>query len=512
MQLPKPRLRDPFGKAGCEQEVSILKDRYEDFFFDEAPFNAPALAEYSYLIVGRRGSGKTALAKYFSFQTEIPHSRCLEVDEPTVYQKVLNELAKQPAGLRQFTLDHLARIWEVLVWSLILRHLQREVAELADVLGHVPDGRGALGTLFERLKGLIVPPAQEVAEEHLEELDGHPNFARAKEISCEHCKQRPLIIPIDTLEQFEVSNEAMMNAVGGLVEFASQFNMDHAKDGLHLKVFVSGEIFSFLMENVVLNPGKTVNDPVYLLWRPRDLLRLICWRLFKRLEEANMLTTDEKAFRDWDNYERVLRVMWVPHFGHRLTNQRGMTESSWGYVLRHTQMRPRQLIRMCNAIGNSAIEQDVFPQFNEDTIRAGVQQAERDLATEIFNSYGSVYQHAGQIIDRSLLQCPMVFPASELDRRARRGASLWEGDYSPAAFRRLVAELGVVGRVLRRNDEGGYIDAEFEYSTPERLTIGDDDECAIHPMFYRRLKVNFNVKARVMPFSSQRVGGEVRSE
>jgi hypothetical protein len=148
-----------------------------------------------------------------------------------------------------------------------------------------------------------------------------------------------------------------------------------------------------------------------------------------------------------------------------------------------------------------------FPRFSESDIREGVKEAEGRLATEIINAYSSAYPNAGKIIDVSFKGCDMVFKGSELDRRAKEGASEWpSGSYSRSTFREMVAELGVVGRVLRRNDTAGFIDAEFEYSKDERLTLTSRDECVIHPMFYRRLGVNVTGNLRIMPFSTDREG------
>jgi hypothetical protein len=98
----------------------------------------------------------------------------------------------------------------------------------------------------------------------------------------------------------------------------------------------------------------------------------------------------------------------------------------------------------------------------------------------------------------------MVFKGNELDRRASQSASAWKDGYSQERFRRLVTELGIVGLVTRHNEEAGYIDADFEYSLRERLTVTHRDLCVIHPMFYSRLNVEFNSPARVMPFSTER--------
>jgi hypothetical protein len=194
--------------------------------------------------------------------------------------------------------------------------------------------------------------------------------------------------------------------------------------------------------------------------------------------------------------------MWVPYFGNWIENRRGVSERSFAYVLRHTQLRPRQLIILCNAIARRARKAGRFPSFSDDDIRVAVREKELDLANEIINSYSSMYQHVGKIVD-ALMGCPMIFEGRELDRRAKETASQWpRGLYSPPNFRQLVAELGIVGRIRKRDEGSRYISADFEYASSERLPLTVHDECVIHPMFYTRFNVDMDAGYLVMPFSS----------
>ena len=56
---------NPFGEADCESEVKLLKQDYSRYFFYHTRFNSRALDPNVFLIVGRRGSGKTALGQFF---------------------------------------------------------------------------------------------------------------------------------------------------------------------------------------------------------------------------------------------------------------------------------------------------------------------------------------------------------------------------------------------------------------------------------------------------------------
>jgi hypothetical protein len=287
-----------------------------------------------------------------------------------------------------------------------------------------------------------------------------------------------------------------------LIEFASDFNLKYAPQKIHLKVFVSGEVFPHIKETVLLNPSKAIRNPVYLLWRPRDLLRLIGWRFYRYLEDANQWKNKPKKI-DWEDDEDVLEKIWRPHFGRSVRNARGIEEDTWTYVLRHTQMRPRQIIQLCNRIAKLAIRDHVFPDFANEHIVEGIRLEELELASEILNSFNKIYPRVDRIVS-ALMKLPKVFDGRELDRRASQSAAEWPDNYSPSRFRQLVAELGIIGRVTRNPPSTGFIDADFEYASTERLWLTHRDQCVVHPMFYRKLEVEFNSEARVIPFGTKR--------
>ena len=130
----------------------------------------------------------------------------------------------------------------------------------------------------------------------------------------------------------------------------------------------------------------------------------------------------------------------------------------------------------------------------------GIREGELDLADEVLNSYNTVYPKVGRILD-ALAGIPPIFEGKELDKRAPYTASEWpSGKYSPFDFRQLVSELGIVGRIRHHDQKTGIVSADFEYFAKGRLGLLTSDECAIHPMFYNRLKIYINQKLKVYPF------------
>jgi hypothetical protein len=260
------------------------------------------------------------------------------------------------------------------------------------------------------------------------------------------------------------------------------------------------EVYPYLKEHVLLNPLKHIRSEVFLRWRPKDLMRLLSWRLQRHLKYHNLLRATQLHV-DWDDHEDVLRNVWEPHFGRAIQSNDGPPERTFTYVLRHTQMRPRQVIVLCNSIARHAQARGGrFLQFSAEDILAGARNAEAALVDEVFNSYSSVYPNVA-LIAEALSGLPQMFKGNFLDKAAPKTAALWpDREYSPYRFRQLVAEIGAVGRVRRFDRSSGIVEADFEYGTEQRLGLQVSDDCVIHPMFYRKLNTTKDQALTVLPF------------
>jgi len=490
----------PFGEVQCESEVKKLGAKYSDYFFRHTPFTSPALKQDTYLIIGRRGSGKTSLANYLTFQDEYPSAKCIDVEEEAFYNDLLLKIASTAGQAPEVAIPRIVRVWSYLIWCLVFRELKEKDPVIA--------AANLFGQDHESVKALVVRIAKHIVSRFLkddmvmvsdiEQFLSNETIDAAKQKCLELTRKRPIIVAIDSLERYSVDDETMMRAVAALIQTTALFNQDHAEQGLMVKLFLPAEVFPHLQESVVSNPTKYISNPLYLQWRPKDLIRLVGWRFHHFLSEHG-IAADSSGLIDWDNFKSVHERAWIPYFGTRVVNRNGRTEDSFAYLLRHTQLRPRQLVFYCNDIAGDLRGAESQPSFTSEQIVESIGRKEIELATEVLNAYDGTYPNVAQIV-AALAGAPAMFRGNELDRMAHRTASQWQkGDYSPAKFRQLVAELGIVGRVRERRDSG-YVMADFEYATTDRLHLNEQHLCVIHPLFYRKLSVQVDSAMIVYPF------------
>lgn len=455
------------------------------------PFNHVALHADRYILIGRRGAGKTSLSRFFEFQSNLPGSTAITAGPPRDYFGPLARLAESLGSDEEYAIGAMSRVWTYLVWQLIFTEYRLKASNisLARALPLVHSPPDALRELVDDLTKKSDPIAAAARAVSSEAFINVAADVRGL------TKSNPVFISLDVREKYDPRNDGQMRALAALVQAASHFEQNWSRHGIYIKVFIPAEIYPTLCESYILNPAKFVRKPVYMHWSPKDLVRLVCWRLWKTLTEQGVHVETP----DWDKPKSVYERCWAPFFGESIQNGCGVRERTLAYVLRHTQLQPRQVVRLCNEIANTS---STFPRFSQSDIVASIAALERELARDVLNSYSKSQSHINEVID-VLSGLPMVFEGSELDKIARKAAHALEGGYNLHAFRRLVAEIGIVGRV--RKDSNGIIEADFEYFTEDRLGLSEHDTCAVHPMFFERLNIDTSQKYIVLPFPDRQL-------
>ena len=487
-------LIQPFGEISFETEFERLGASWEEYFFEQTYFVEESLRPETYLIVGRRGSGKSSLIQHIIYQDKYPNSDYIDFGFADSYNAELYKIAESLLFSQELKVQKLVKVWDYIIWQIIFKKLSANDKLIKKGVFDDCTDPSVLNFLKLIVKGLLNRAEVSHGDDLIEMLSkraSEERFRCAQEVVLTLLSKNPLFIVIDSREKYSLDNENEMCITAALIQAASLICDKYAIKGLHLKVCIADEIFPYLKEQYVTNTLKYIKYPLYMYWRPKDLMRLVCWRLFKYLS-INKAISLASADVDWDSHKDILEKIWIPYFGKKIRNKRGVTEETFPYILRHTHLRPRQVILVCNEIARLAIRRGEFPKFSQETIREAVQKSEIDLSDEIINSYSTVYPKAGNIIS-ALEGMPMKFKCNELYRASKRTASYWDhGNYSQLEFIKLVIELGIVGRVRESYSNSKVIKADFEFALQDRLFVTEKDTCVIHPLFYSKLNINRN--------------------
>src|SRR6185436_5480513 len=162
----------------------------------------------TYLIVGRRGTGKSSLAHYFTFQDQLAHARSVDVDEPETYKQVIAQIARRSASCREMAIPRLVRIWEYVLWALIFRELVDEDPLIAAACAF-QDRSSAANLILRVLKQLMSKVTADPSGELADDVERHLSSEvakRAKIAACRKCERNPLILAVDSLEHYAIND------------------------------------------------------------------------------------------------------------------------------------------------------------------------------------------------------------------------------------------------------------------------------------------------------------------
>jgi hypothetical protein len=182
-------------------------------------------------------------------------------------------------------------------------------------------------------------------------------------------------------------------------------------------------------------------------------------------------------------------------FGKRIENFRGYPEDTVTYLLRHTQLLPRQLFIYINAAIKAALKngnKDIT-KVDASYIKEAIKNNEELCASEIVDSYSATFPE-GKDIMKQIDNLPIIekvelIKKSWSDLGAKKILSKYrdfpEVIVEADRFIRFLVEIGVIGRIAidSLHNKNKYIYAEFEYTMPQTLNIKSTDMVAIHPLF-----------------------------
>ncbi len=320
-------------------------------------------------------------------------------------------------------------------------------------------------------------------------------------------KGKTLVILIDSPEDYALRGRSPEIGSGGELEesstsvtlfraltFASA-TFQPSEIRLTVKYFIPVEVYGFLSQNPV-NWGKTAGSILGLRWKPSELLCLVAKRLRFFRFRSGLISAEFVNMRELDD-PRLAYLEWIQAFSEQTQNLvHGITENTFLYVLRHTQLMPRQVISCGNSILNRLRGNlDDLPA-SESYVRSGIDSAETDNAKDSLELFSQVHGDVFRIGRDYLTHMPCTFSygtlQSELYPAIAADLSRILGLTDFREFLRLLAELGIIGVARPDLDTATYRVAVYEHEIDDVLRIQATDTLYVHPMFLKHLSIARN--------------------
>lgn len=463
------------------------------------------------IVIGRRGSGKTSFMR---------STRKFDVVEEVSTAKTFGEVVEtiNQHGDCQFY-EIVAELWEQFIYLAIFRGVSSRFkipSEDAAILKDYNAKHGIKeGGSLDNLLWRVVHAARTskmatvaTASTLVNEVAG-VDFPRAKEAATNMLKRNKAkaLLLIDSVEQYPFGAKNLGYAIGGLLHCVGEFNEQHQ----HVKVrlAIPAEVYHKLAE-FAPNPEKNFSNNIMLHWHASELLSLAAHRLsiFLKLYYPAFylsLSSEVKA-----NPQALLESV-LPK---SITNGLGVTEGPIPYVLRHTQLMPRHLLRFLNSIFGPSTRGDptgqATPAVTEAEVRTGIRNAEIYLSDEVCSAYRGVYPSLKHACEDCIPHLPLKFTDGDLRTVYNRHGKKRTDQSEYAAFKRMLIEAGVIGNFAGETDK--YYTAQYEYTAVNKIRDHGGPYC-LHPIFAEEFGCNRDSPASkkpVYPFGSDPASADYR--
>jgi hypothetical protein len=475
--------QQPFGSPSAEDEVALFSTRYFRHLSDRR--HELARNPDFRFILGRRGTGKTALAHYLQTQSHEPYDASIIINSSgTTFMRVDKEIADVEGRVGMPYHDDVARLWLLIFWTAVMTELDRRgllnSRAVKDYLA-VAHGDFIKGTqvLIDGLAAVMSSQGQPLLDfDRRQALLNQTSYPRALEDTW-NCLDRlkRVAVLVDAPEE-PLKTPAQAQTVRGLLFAANTPRNDtRLHPNIHVKCLVPTEVWTHLTSNM---PGKDRYQRLEVRWPPHDLMCLVAYRYNAFLIEndrGHAIRPTNEGF-DWTSPGNVRSWIWDSIFPPKAEGRANVLEPSLEVIVRHTQLRPRQMISLCNAIAEKSNDR----KFNPNHVRGGLQDRVPWFADEIFASYADIHREAEHLLREHLHSKPAVFQSST----ATADPEFWSIAY----------QLGAVGPVTRGAARGDsesefeyYRAAEFEFCGHFTRWAPHDDYVAVHPIFHKHFNI-----------------------
>jgi hypothetical protein len=432
------------------------------------------------VVIGRRGSGKTAFLQSTYFTN--PNDFIIEIDKARCLGEVVLAVNGIPTGGRYP--EAISELWESITSTIIfgeavkkypgLKLVNKFLKNIGANHDSTPDHLAwlLLDTLRETHRGKTVGTIAEFIRK-LHSVSYHE--AKSEFIKSLKKSKTKAIILIDSLESegYILEDPDTASALKGLLKWVG--NVCEEASPIQVRFSVPGEYYFEFVE-LSSNPIKDFAKATKLRWKPRELISLSAKRYLSYL-----YMYDNKKYAEWAQVDLVQPNNALKLLGEFLPIEtklpNGNFEKSFLYMLRHTQLLPRQLFLILN---NVFYEYFTTGELESKTIHNSVIDTGHVIIQEIFASYNHRYPKSSEACSRAIPHLNEIFKFGDLQSVFNySGRSLGFDDRF--YYIKMFVDIGAIGKVIETNEK--YTLGQFQYNYDSRLSVSENDTLCVHPIF-----------------------------
>jgi len=455
------------------------------------------------IIIGRRGSGKTYYLRSVFFDHQ--YDFYVEIRTPHVLGQVASAIQKLSSEV-VFS-EMVSELWDMILWIAVFLEIRKHPVLPPNELNVVKRYLEKIGV---RAADTVEDVLRNVAE-MLEKIAGKNESTKAAllwedRISLEDAKsvvlknlqikEKKFAILMDSLDDFRLDIDSVGHALQGLLKIVG--SMNKPRDIVDIRFCLPSELYPRFVE-LSSNPNKDFRRALKLQWSASELILIGAQRLMFYLA-----LNHRELYRNFIPLDLTKRTDALTMFSavlpEKITNQAGSQEETISYILRHTQLLPRHFIILLNSIFKNH-RTNQFP-ISQERIIHSIQQVEEAMVGEIFVAFNLIYPNAKVTCRKCLPELGHKFTMADLHRVFTRHGKAVFGSDNLFEFQRMLLEIGAVGKVIPGSEKDVYIKGSFEYTISHQLSISQDDELCVHPLFSGIFQGSGKQERPVYPYGS----------
>ena len=440
-------------------------------------------------IIGRRGSGKTAFLKHTSDKGE--YDIVISADMARLFDEIILSIDGIIKNNGYIFVEKIAEMWEAVFYASISKEIALlDKGDQSKFKGFVQrigaDANLGGDGFINRVVGLIAKKSPDkdasLLAEIVLEIFGKKDISELKRQVCDYVAENNIkaIILIDTLEQYDGSIKNFPEAISGLVKASNGFNNSRSKP--EIRFCIPTERYEYFRDSAS-NVAKDFANNLMLHWHVTEILSIIAHRILIHL---HLYDWDDSRIRerysDFDfRDKKKLKWFFSTIMPQTIVNRVGHEEPTLSYIMRHTQMLPRQAIQIFESIilSNQQSGRHIT-EISDTAIIDGISNIEDTLWRDVCNAYKYKFNWIQEAAEAAIADLPVEFSDSELHILYNEKGFKKSGiEYN--VFKKSLLEVGCIGLKIR--DGEIYTESIFEYSLPGIIMPRRDSKFTLHPMF-----------------------------
>jgi len=299
------------------------------------------------IIIGRRGSGKTSIIS--NTNNVDSHTYIINVSPYELIGYVKHDLFSGDRGNDHYV-ETISKFWDTLLNTTLMSTICAKVStsSLVNVRKYLATSKIETGSNITAIVNALKKNAPKTDGRIGFFVSAFIDFIDSKDSYYEPAlheltvymaenKQTSVLI-IDSIEDYKLSDDKNKSVISGLLKCAGEYGDQRRQ----IRLCIPGEAY-FDIRACSSNPLKDFTKNLLLQWLPLELFGIIAWKyvLYCRLYDIEQYR--QIANGNFTDRKFVLSVI-ARFLRNNVVNGLGVEEPTLPYIMRHTQLLPRQLI------------------------------------------------------------------------------------------------------------------------------------------------------------------------